>query len=201
MSDIDTHSRLIAWLKIVLPLVALVILSTLFLLARVIDPEKAIPYADVDVAERLREPRMTEPTYAGMTEDGAALTLLAEEARPDASDPKSGEATALVGTLETPDGGKTSLTAQKARLDGTARRVDLAGGVTIVSPAGWRVESEKMSAMMDVTEVTAPTRVRAEGPAGVVTADGMTLTSPGEMKGRYLLVFNGNVKLVYQPPN
>jgi lipopolysaccharide export system protein LptC len=201
MSDLDTHSRLIAWLKIVLPLVALVILSTLFLVARVIDPEQAIPYADVDVAERLREPRMTEPTYAGVTDDGSALTLVAAEARPDASDPSSGEATALVGTLETPDGGKTALTAQKARLDGTARRIDLSGGVQIVSPAGWQVQSERMSAMMDVTEVTAPTPVRAEGPAGVVTADAMTLTSPGETKGRYLLVFNGNVKLVYQPSN
>lgn len=201
MSDLDTHSRLIAWLKIVLPLVALVILSTLFLVARVIDPEQAIPYADVDVAERLREPRMTEPTYAGVTDDGAALTLVAEEARPDASDPQSGEATALVGTLETPDGRKTALTAQKARLDGAARRIDLSGGVQIVSPAGWRVESETMSAMMDVTEVTSTTPVRAEGPAGVVTADGMRLTSPDETKGRYLLVFNGNVKLVYTPSN
>lgn len=201
MSDIDIHSRLIAWLKIVLPLLALAVLSTLFLVARTIDPEQAIPYADVDVAERLREPRMTEPAYAGVTEDGSALTLAAAEARPDPNDPSSGDATLLKGLLETPDGQATELTAGKARMDGTARRIEMAGGVQIVSPAGWKIESEEMSAAMDVTEVTAPTPVRAEGPAGTVTADRMQLTGQGDGNDRYLLVFNGNVKLVYLPTN
>ena len=71
----DSHSRLVGWLKVALPLTALALLSTLFLVARKIDPEAALPYAEVDVAERIREPRMTAPTYAGVTEDGATLTI------------------------------------------------------------------------------------------------------------------------------
>ncbi|MGB3251218.1 MAG: hypothetical protein WBB13_18855, partial [Tabrizicola sp.] len=74
MARVDRHTRLVGWLKVALPLTALAILSTLFLVARRIDPEAALPYAEVDVEDLAREPRMTAPTYAGTTEDGAALT-------------------------------------------------------------------------------------------------------------------------------
>ncbi len=54
-----------------MPLAALAILSTLFLVARTIDPSDAIKFTDLDVEDRLRDPRMTAPTYAGVTSDGA----------------------------------------------------------------------------------------------------------------------------------
>ena len=50
----NLHSRLVRVLKIALPLIALLLLSTLFLFSRKINPEDAIPYASVDVDDRLR---------------------------------------------------------------------------------------------------------------------------------------------------
>lgn len=197
MADLDPHSRLIAWLKIVLPLMALAILSTLFLVARKIDPESALPYAEVDVEERLREPRMTEPAYAGVTKDGAALTLTAAEARPDPSG--SGRATGLVGSLETPDGARSDLTAGMARVDGISRQIELGSGVTITQSSGWQITTDELTARMDRTEITATTPVSAIGPAGSLTADGMTISEDAATPGRYVLVFNGAVKLIYRP--
>ena len=69
----NLHSKLVVWAKVTLPLLALGLLATLFLFSRKIDPTDAIPYADVDVEERAREPRLTMPTYAGVTSDGSAL--------------------------------------------------------------------------------------------------------------------------------
>ncbi len=201
MTDQDTHTRLIGWLKIALPLLALGILSTLFLVARTINPDDAIPYADVDIEDRLREPRMTEPTYAGVTDDGAALTLTASEARPEAASNGSGSAKALTGTLETPDGVRTDLAAAAARVDGPARQIVLTGGVVVTSTNGWRVESDEMIAAMDATDVQTRAPVTASGPAGTVTAQSMHLTADATRKGSYLLVFNGAVKLIYRPAN
>lgn len=200
MADLDAHSRLITWLKIVLPLVALAILSTLFLVARTINPEDALPYAEVDVEDRLREPRMTDPAYAGLTSDGAALTLTAAEARPDSADPESGTASDLVGRLETPDGVVSDLTAGAARVDSSDRTIFLSAGVTVAQSNGWTITSEEMTAKMDVTDISTKTPVLAEGPAGHLTADSMQLTQATETKGTYLVVFNGSVKLIYQPP-
>lgn len=201
MIDADFHSRLIGWLKIVLPLLALAILSTLFLVARTVDPNDAIPYAEVDVAERLREPRMTAPAYAGLTNDGAALTLSAAEMRPMVADGAGASANTLSGTLETPDGGRMDLTAALGQINPDARQILLSGGVTLTSSTGWYLESEALTAATDATDITIPTPVMATGPGGTVTADTMRLTEDPKQPGRYLLVFNGTVKLIYQPTN
>jgi lipopolysaccharide export system protein LptC len=199
MTDPDIHSRLIGWLKITLPLLALAILSTLFLVARTIDPEDAIPYADVDVNERLAQPRMTDPTYAGVTEDGAALTLAADEARPEGDTPQAGSAKALRGTLETPDGARIDLVAAAAQIDNTARSITLTGGVDVTSSTGWRVRTDVLRADMDQTDIQALAPVTAIGPAGKISADTMRLRQDTQRPNAYLLVFNGAVKLIYLP--
>jgi lipopolysaccharide export system protein LptC len=201
MSDQDFHTRLIAWLKVVLPLLALAILSTLFLVARTVDPESAIPFVDVDVADRLREPRMVEPTYAGVTSDGASLFLTAAEARPDKGPDSPGRATSLSGSLETPDGVRSDIIAAQATLDTPGRKVILSGGVEISTSGGWKLQSDTLTAATDQTDLEARTPVTASGPAGTLTANTMRLTQNPKDEGRYLLVFNGAVKLIYVPGN
>ncbi|WP_103335227.1 LPS export ABC transporter periplasmic protein LptC [Pseudotabrizicola formosa] len=201
MMDADFHTRLIGWLKVILPLAALALLSTLFLVARTINPDDALPYAEVDVEDRLREPRMTAPTYAGLTSDGAALSVSADDARPVAADGSGASASALTGLLETPDGGTTRLVAGAGRLDPAARQVLLSGGVTVSSSSGWTVVGDRLTAAMDTTDIALPDPVTATGPAGVVTADTMRLTQDARHTGAYVLVFNGTVKLIYTPTN
>jgi hypothetical protein len=74
MSRQDGRTRTVFWLKVLLPLVALGLLSTLFLLARTADPDLALRYADVDVAELSKEEQVAGPAYSGVTRDGASLT-------------------------------------------------------------------------------------------------------------------------------
>ena len=72
------RSRLIAWLRVLLPLAALAILSTLFLLGRTPDPDDALPYAEVDAEDMVRDPRMTRPEFAGVSKSGAEVTVTAD---------------------------------------------------------------------------------------------------------------------------
>ena len=198
MARIDTHSRMVAWLKIALPLAALVILSTLFLLADRIDPDAALPYAQVDVEDRARTPRMTAPSYAGTTADGAALTLTATEARP-ASDATKAVAQGLALRLDTPDGGRTDLTAAAAVIDETTSRLFLSGGVEIATSTGYRITTDAMTANLDRSGLESPGPVQATGPAGRLVADKLTLSQDNLTPGGYLLVFKGGVRLLYQP--
>lgn len=198
MARVDRHTRLVAWLKIALPLTALAILSTLFLVARRIDPEAALPYAEVDVEDLAREPRMTAPTYAGTTEDGAALTLSADEARPEAEGTPA-KAAGLRLELATPDGGRTELLAAEAVIDDATRQVLLSGGVTLTTATGYRLETAEVAAKLDRTGLESRTPVVATGPAGNIQADGMVLSQDNQTPGAYVLVFKGGVRLVYQP--
>ena len=68
------HSRMVAWLKVILPMAALALLSTLFLFSRNIDPTTTIPFTTIPLEERARDERVSRPEFAGATERfGAAM--------------------------------------------------------------------------------------------------------------------------------
>lgn len=196
----NLHSRLVFWLKILLPLSALFILSTLFMLSRAVRPEDAIPYSDVDIAKLMNEPRLASPDFAAMTTDGAALSLKADEARLGTSEgAKPGLITGLVGLLQTPDGGHTDLTAHEARLDATGRKMLLAGGVTISNSAGYHIESQEISVALDKTSLDSAGPITATGPVGSIQAGSLHLGLAPNISSTYVLDFKSGVRMIYLP--
>ncbi|OIQ05275.1 MAG: LPS export ABC transporter periplasmic protein LptC [Rhodobacteraceae bacterium CG2_30_10_405] len=195
----NLHSRLVVWLKVVLPLLALAILSTLFLVSRRIDPADAIPYATVDVADRIREPRMTAPVYAGRTSDGADLAITADAARPNADERTGGTAQAPHAVLQTPDGTTITIVARQGELDNAAGLLRLTGAVVITTSSGYVANSAAMTAALDRSEIISPGAVTVTGPQGVITAGQMTVTAIAATPGSYVVVFTNRVKLIYSP--
>ena len=196
----NLHSRMVFWLKIILPLSALMILSTLFLLSRSIRPEDAIPYADVDIADLVRTPRLTAPDFAGMTVDGAALSLKAAEAQLATDGTTTpGVISGLVGLLETPDGARTDLSAKEARLDQDGKRMILGGGVVIDNSTGYHIETEGISVALDRTSLDSVGKISATGPAGSFEAGSLHLGLATAKPPTYLLVFKGGVRMIYLP--
>lgn len=192
----NAYSRLVAWLKILLPLAALAVLATLFLFQRRIDPARAIPLAAVDVEALARGARIGGPTYAGVTADGTAVTLTAATATPDAADPRRVTAEGIEAMIETPGGGLAEVRAAEGRIDGVAGRLTLSGGVEIVTSTGYRLTTSALAADLTRTHVEGGAGVEAEGPPGRIAAGGFTLA---EGPGGYELVFTGGVKLLYDP--
>lgn len=195
----NAWSRWVAWLKIVLPLIALAMLSSLFLVSRTIDPTAAIPFAEVDVTDRAREPRLTAPTFSGMTGDGALVTVTASDIRPDREAPGRGSATDLAARLETPDGVVTTLRAATGRLDSGAGTFAMTGDVVLSSEAGYRVTAPSLSGRLDATALDLTGGLRAEAPFGAITAQRMSLRPAPGAAGQYLMVFNEGVRLIYDP--
>lgn len=194
----DFHSRLVFWLKIILPLTALALLATLFLFGRTVRPEDAIPYADSTIADRAKQSQLTKPAYAGMTEDGAALTIKAAEALPGvAGSSDAGSAKDLSALLEMPGGASATMTAGAGRMDQAAQQAILTGGVKMTSSTGYTVRMDGMRVSLDQTELTSLAPVYGSGPAGTITAQGMHLGR--EPSGNYLLDFTGGVTLVFTP--
>lgn len=193
----NTRSWLVSILKLVLPLVALGLLSTLFLFSQKINPEDAIPYATVDVADRLRDPKMTDAGYVGMTADGSEIKVDALEARPGVD---GGEMTTVFGTLTSPSGSATDLTSATATLKSALQVLKLAGGAELRSAGGYTVNTPGFDVATDRTHVESTGAVDVNGPIGHLEADKMVL-SQSEVGGPYLLVFNGKVRLIYQPQN
>ena len=143
---------------------------------------------------------MTRPAYAGITEDGSAIEVTAGEARPAQEGGTGPSAVDVTGVMTTPDGVVTRLVADAADLPSDQSEVTFRGHVILDHQTGYRVRSDAMTASLQRTDVRSDAPVVADGPVGQITADQMRLTQDGAGGGGYLLVFNGNVKLIYQPP-
>ena len=197
----NAWSRWVVLLKIILPLMALALLSSIFLLSRTIDPTAAIPFTEVDVEDRVREPRLTEPKFSGVTSDGALVTLDATEMRPDPAKAGSGTGTDLRARMVSQTGDTTDVVADRGKVDTTAGTYEMTGAVKAVLSTGYTIAAPKMEGLLNATHLDATGPVDATAPMGQITADAMQLRSDPAAPGKYLLVFNGRVRLVYEPQN
>lgn len=192
------HSRLVFWLKITLPILALAILSTIFLLARRIDYEGTLPYVQERIDQRANDPRLTRPDYGGVTSDGAAVSVTAAEARPgkDASSPAT--ATDVVAEYRTGDARTIRVTGATGRFDTANGIVYLDGAARMTTSDGYDLQAERMQADVHSVTLTADGSVAGDAPFGRITADSMVLSGP---QGQHHLVFKDRVRLVYSPQN
>jgi lipopolysaccharide export system protein LptC len=195
--NLATYSRIVAWLKVILPLTALALLSTVFLLARAIDPEQSIPFADVDVKELAREPRITAPEFAGMTADGAAISITADVARTGLPTSEDIAADRLTAQFQTPDGAEILAQAnQGAIVDASVATLE--GNVYIRSTAGYRIETEQITLDLDRTDIETAGVVRGTGPVGTLTAGRMHMELRAG-SGDSILVFKDGIRVLYDP--
>ncbi|MCT8331366.1 hypothetical protein [Albidovulum sediminis] len=195
----DLRTLLVFWLKILLPLAALVILSTLFLVSRRIDTEETLPYAEVDVDALAREQRLTAPEYSGVTGDGTTFLVRAGVARPLADG--GGLAESVTAELETTDGLNLTMAAGTGSMDPAAGGLLLTGGVHIETSTGYTIDTQGLSASTSVTEVHSEGAIRALAPFGTLEAGAMSLAATDGDAKAYVLVFNQGVKLIYEPEN
>lgn len=195
-----TRTRIVRWLRILLPLLALCLLSTLFLFSRESQTESQIPYAEVDAEAMARDPRVIAPQYAGVTDDGAQLALTAAEVAPR----EGGNASDLRLDWRRPDGLTADVTAPSASMyDGTIR---LRGGVRMTTSSGWTIDAQGIDAAMDRSRLAAGDGIAAEAPFGRLTAGQMELVPDAPGGGgasaddaASILNFSGGVRLIYQP--
>ncbi len=195
----NNYSRFVAYTKVILPIIALGILSTLFLFSRNIDPTQSIPFADIDVEQLAREQRIGAPNYAGVTEDGSAISITATTARPLEGNAQVIAATDVTTIIEDATGGRIDISASSGRIDSAQQQVTLDGGVQILTSTGFIINTSGLTAALDVTAIASDGHITATGPLGSLTAGQMVLEKQNNTDDTHLLVFKGGVKLIYDP--
>jgi lipopolysaccharide export system protein LptC len=193
----DRHSRVILWLKVGLPLIALGILSTLFLLSRSVDPGRSIPFADVEVQARLRDQQVTAPVFSGATAKGDEITFQADRLTTPAGTTGANMAQDVRLRLRLIEGTQLALVATQAEFDLGADRMALKGDVIISTSSGYDITTDLVSARISKVDITAPGGISARTPAGHLTAGAMRIHSPTD--GSAQILFSNSVKLLYRP--
>lgn len=195
----DRHySRLVAWLKILLPLAALGLLSTLFLLSRDVATTPTIPFSQIELEERLRDQQITGAAFAGATLRGDLIALTAAAARPVADELGQVRLSDLTVTLDLVGGTRISLTADTGAANEADDLVRLEGGVTIDSSIGYRITARTLETGMRSLRAETDEPIDATGPPGQFSAGAMQLRADPEGSNAHLVFTNG-VKLIYHP--
>ena len=190
------YSRLIAWLKILLPLGALVLLSTIFLYSRGPDPIANIP-ALIGGADPTQTEQVGSPFYAGTTEGGQGLTIAARQARLGTSDSSDMIADDLQAVIDISDGNRIVIDANVGRME-EGDRLLLREGVTLQSSSGYTVRTEGLDAATDRVSIESTAEVDADGPGVTLSAGKLRVEKIADGSDIQLL-FTDGVKLVYVP--
>lgn len=193
----DRYSRMVAWLKVSLPLLALAILSTLFLISRVVEPPATIPFADAEVQKRLTSQQITGPYFSGISSDGDQIEIYAEVF--SAAGGKTGENSIedVRVRVDFVSGLRAELMADLATINIAEDISRLTGNVRFETSDGYALSSDHFEIRMSSPEIRATGTILGETPSGSVTAGSMHFSTP-DAKEDVRLVFTKGVKLLYR---
>ncbi len=193
----DHYSRMVAYLKVLLPLAALGLLSTLFLISRGVNTEATIPFAEHEIEERMRGQQITAPFFSGTTAQGDEITVTASIARPGGLTSPA-VATDLVAVIRMTDGDRLTLSSDSGEVQIDKDNASFIGNVEITSAAGLVVTTDLLNATLSNISADSPGPVQAIGPIGTLNAGTMQLRTKTQ-GGALHMLFNNRVKLVYDP--
>ena len=195
-APVNFHSALVGWLKIVLPLAALMLLSTLFLFARGGTEPTDIPFADIEQAAR--EQRLGAPRIAGLTDAGDRIEITADTARPATDDPANVEVTRPRLMLDGTAGEWVRVNSGEGRLNETDRTARLSGLAYLETSGGFMMETSALEADLAGGIVTTDGALEIRAPFGELTAGRATITLDAADGGARLL-FEDGVRLLFRP--
>ncbi|QXT40027.1 hypothetical protein [Gymnodinialimonas ceratoperidinii] len=196
MARDNIYSTMVVWVKVTLPLIALGLLSSIFLLSGTPDPDDALAYADVDVNQIVREQRVTEPRFAGILGEDQEIVLTAAAVSTTGSATDRIQAQTIDGRMELGPTEFMTLQAANGEFDMAAQLATLTDEVVVQSSTGYRILSDTLVMALDMINMRSPTPVHATGPGLDLTADTMELVGP---EGEAILRFNGSVRVLYEP--
>lgn len=192
------HSQLVGWSKIILPLCALGLLSTLFLFSRSKNDTSEIPFADIEALAQ--EQRINAPRFSGVADDGSVIAISAQSAKlnPEALERLNVSMLKLV--VNASDGSVLRVTAVEGEVDSDAKVAQLKGLARLETSNGYSMETNGLTANFETGIVASDGALEVHAPFGKIIAGRVTFQSADDNSGQQML-FTDGVRLVYTPSN
>ena len=192
-NDENFYSQFVGFLKVTLPLAALILMSTVFLFARAPSPETTIPYAEIQ--EIAREPGLSGAQFSGVADDGSVISLTARNTRP------VGDiitADTLLAGIDTVDGTRIDISAGTGEINNSAQTARLTGLARMVTSNGYEMETAGFTANFSTGRIVSEGALEVQAPFGALTAGNLVIETP-EGTDEKVMLFQNGVRLVYTP--
>ena len=193
------YSRVVAILKVSLPLVALGLLSALFLIQSDERRGGDLVFTKGDIAALGTGQRISDAIFSGTTRDEDRFRFTARQVVPDAAPPTRAAITTLAGTIDFTGGLSVAVQADGGDLDIPAQRLGLSGDVRIETSDGYRMAADTVALDLRDGTLVAGDTVETEGPMGRIDSRTLSIVpSEGDGQARRFS-FGDGVRLVYDP--
>ncbi|HMQ95060.1 MAG TPA: hypothetical protein PKA33_00900 [Amaricoccus sp.] len=193
------YSRVVAILKVSLPLVALGLLSALFLIQTDERLGGDLVFTKGDIAALGTGQRISDAIFSGTTRDEDRFRFTARQVVPDAAPPTRAAITTLAGTIDFTGGLSVAVQAEGGDLDIPAQRLGLSGDVRIETSDGYRMAADTVTLDLRDGTLVAGDTVETEGPMGRIDSRSLSIV-PAEGDGQARrFSFGDGVRLVYDP--
>ena len=195
----DSYSAFVAWVKTLLPIAALGLLSTIFLFSGKVDVTQSLPYAEHNVAEIIREQRITKPYFTGISGNGTEIALSAAYASPDAENADKLNITELSIVLQSGQTRTTQITAGLGTLDSTTQIAVVSQNVHIAAMPDFWVSTNTLTVDLKQGVAVAEGGFQGVTALGTINAEKMVVQMTTNDQQ---IVFTNDVRLIYNPkPN
>ncbi|MEM9012001.1 MAG: hypothetical protein AAGE18_12290 [Pseudomonadota bacterium] len=198
------YTRLVRWLRIVLPLVALGLLSTLFLFERDDEITGGLVFSNADIAALGAGMRLTAPRFSGATEAGEPVLITADWALPDGPNPREITLANVLAEVQMADGRTATLRSNRALLMTREQTLTLFDNIRLTTSDGYRVVTDRATALIAERVLTVSSPLVAQGPLGEISAQRLRFEraiegAEGEAGRGDMIWFEGRVRVLYTP--
>lgn len=195
----EVHSRVVTILKLGLPLVALALVASVFLVQTDDRLGGTITFSEADIDQLGSGLRLTNSVFTGTTSGGDRFRFAAATVVPDAAPPKRATISKLDGTLELVEGPTVSLAADTGDLDIPSQRLDIAGNVRISTSDGYELVTDKATIDVVSGSFIAGDQVVTRGALGEITAGNLHVTPAAATGEARRFSFSDGVRVLYDP--
>jgi len=194
----DKYSTLVAIFKVMLPCLALIILSALFLLPDNRTKIQALNTIDKSTLNIVKKAGVNKPSFRGTLASGSNLELYATEIMTKNNDKNIIEINEISARLELNRNNWATASAKKGVVNISEQTAEMVGKVSVKSSNGVLIETSDLKVFYAKSLVKTEGAVFMKGPFGTIKAGSAEFYDMNQNSGiGYVLLFNKGVKMQY----
>ena len=192
----DSYSAFVIWVKTLLPIVALGMLSTIFLFSGKVDVTQSLPYAKFNIAEIIREQRITKPYFSGVSNNGTEVIISAAYASSDEKNVDVLNITELSVVLTSQNAKTIRITADRGTLNSALQKAVISEDVHLTATSGFWLKTDNLTVNLKQGVATAKNVFQGVTRLGTIDAGKVVVQMIAEDQK---IIFTNGVRLIYNP--
>ena len=199
MLNDDSYSKMITILKILLPSIALLILSFLFFLPDHRTKLQAVNKIDKSILQVINKAGINQPSLRGTLASGSNLELYAKSVLPKNKDKSIIEVDETTARLEIDKKSWATAFANKGLINTTEKTAEMVGSVKVKGFKKIQIDASDLKIFYLRALVKTKKPVSIKGKFGMISAGSAEFYDMNQKSGEgYVLLFNKGVKMFYE---